>query len=61
MVLKVGIWELTLLHDWQLLPKNLNKLISKNITLTMKLIIDCSKQLIDTWCGKKKKKKVTNG
>jgi len=23
----------------------------------MKLIIDCSKQLIDTWCGKKKKKK----
>jgi hypothetical protein len=32
--------------------KKLNKLIIKNITLTMELIIDCSKKLIDTWCGK---------
>lgn len=37
-----GYWELTLVHDWQLLPKKLNKLIIKNNTLTMKLIIDCS-------------------
>jgi hypothetical protein len=26
MVLKVGILELTLMHDWQLLPKKLNRL-----------------------------------
>lgn len=60
LALKAAIWEVTIMHNWQLSPKKLSKFIVGVIALAVKLIIDGSKFSKTIWyqypCGMEKLK-----